>query len=390
MFENIPSPAVDPLYKVVQAFNEDERSNKVDLGVGVYKDAEGKASIMRCVAEAEADLAESRSTKAYLPQSGAPAFIEGMTDLLFGEHDRPNMARIQTIGGTGGVRLALEAAKAADPNCKAFLGVPSWPNHAAICDVLDIRVETFAYRTQDNASASLDNALEALGRANPGDILILHGPCHNPTGLDYSHIELFALLDAAASKGIVPLIDAAYYGLGSELSSDLNEMRSMLAYMPEVMLVMSCSKAFGLYRDRIGILFAKTRSRDVAGNLQAALQITARVTYSGPAAHGGEVVGHILSENKRRDDWMSELAEMRERVSGIRTRMAQLGRGLPALEAVASGKGIFAMLPLTAEDTFVLANDHAIFMPENGRVNLAGLRSEDVDRFVEAVADQLR
>lgn len=390
MFEKVPSPDVDPLYRVVQAFTEDKRSEKIDLGVGVYKDANGHASTMRCVAQAEHHLSLIGQTKAYLPQSGEPSFIEGMTALLFGDRTRLEMARLQTIGGTGGVRLALEAVKLANPGCHALLGIPSWPNHAAICSALNIPVQTFSHRGDDTAKASISNAMEAVDGARTGDILILHGPCHNPTGLDYSQTDLLGLLDAATAKGVVPLIDAAYYGLGNELSSDLEHLRALLDRTPEALLVMSCSKAFGLYRDRIGILFAKTRSNDVASDLQAALQVIARVSYSGPAAHGGEVVGRILSDEESTSLWLTELAEMRDRLASIRSQIARLGKELPALREVKSGRGIFAMLPLTAHDTRHLADEHAIFMPESGRLNLAGLRDHDVGRFVEVVSNCLK
>ena len=385
MFEKIPEPPIDPLYRVANAFKEDTRQLKVDLGVGVYKDAAGKASIMQCVRDAEFALADQNTTKAYLPQAGAPDFVAGMTRLLFADEQSPPLARIQTIGGTGGVRLALEAAKLANPNVSVVLGLPSWPNHAAICDVLGIRVRTFEHRNPESAFASLANAFAAVSQARRGDVLILHGPCHNPTGQDYSKQDLLEILSLAKAKGIIPLIDAAYYGLGNDLESDLKQLRWMLDFMPEAMLVMSCSKAFGLYRDRIGILFLSCRDEQVAQNCQAALQIVARTTYSGPAAHGAQVVGKILTDRDLESGWRSELGEMRERIAGLRQQIADLTPALPGFSHVALGKGIFTMLPLTPEDANRLQEEHAFFLPDSGRVNLAGFREEDIPRFIEAV-----
>ncbi|MEO0419447.1 MAG: aromatic amino acid transaminase [Pseudomonadota bacterium] len=385
MFENLSEPPIDPLYRVSNAFAADQREEKIDLGVGVYKDAEGNASMMQCVRDAERHLAQTRSTKSYLPQAGAPAFLDGMTRLLFGEERRPEMARIQTVGGTGGIRLALELAKSANPDIQVTLGLPSWPNHASICETLGIKVRPFNHCNEDGSRACLANAFAAVSQARRGDVLILHGPCHNPTGLDYSSEELLEILNMARSKGVIPLIDAAYYGLGSDLDGDLVQLNKLFRAVPETMLVMSCSKTFGLYRDRIGILFASCGTEKVASNMQATLQIIARTTYSGPAAHGAEVVGHILADPSLTQDWKAELTEMRERIRSVRSQIAESVSRFRELEQIAAGRGIFAMLPLEPADVRKLAEQCAIFMPASGRVNLAGLANSDVQKFVDAL-----
>jgi aspartate/tyrosine/aromatic aminotransferase len=385
MFEAIKAPLPDALYQVAEAFQADTRSGKLDLGVGVYRDELGTSPIMECVRAAERALAESTKTKAYLNPAGHDRFLSGMANLAFGGSPAPSMAMVQTVGGTGGVRLALELAQLANPDLTVHLGVPSWPNHQAICDRLGIKVATYPYLDTANGEASHDNLRQAVAKANAGDVLILHGPCHNPTGMDLRESDVLEVLTEAGNKGVVPLIDAAYYGLGNDLDHDLNSLRAMRQAVPESLVILSGSKAFGLYRDRIGILFATCVDELIAKRIQARLQNLARVNYSGPAAHGAEVVGRILDDPSLAAAWRAELASMRERLQNLRALIAQCAGDHRVFHGVTDGKGIFALLPLQREEVARLASEHAIHMPGSGRINIAGLSSQSAPRLVEAV-----
>ncbi len=385
MFETLEPPKLDPLYATAAAFAADSRPDKLDLGVGVYRDEDGLSPVMRCVRQAEAHLSKTNETKAYLPLAGEPSFLHGMSELLFGG-DRPEaVAAVQSVGGTGGIRLALELAQKANPNLTVHLGVPSWPNHQGICDRLKIPVRTYEYLDAQGGDASLENALASLEKASRGDVLIVHGPCHNPTGLDLHNQAVAELLTHAASRGVIPLLDAAYYGLGNALSDDMAALRALIEQLPECFLIMSGSKAFGLYRDRIGVLFIKSRDQQSAELAQSTAEILARVNYSAPAAHGAQVIAKILADETLKADWQAELASMRARMTDLREFIRSAADDHPALRTIWRTKGIFSLLPFGAEVTDVLARDHAIYMPPTGRINLAGLSTSTAERFVSAV-----
>ncbi len=383
MLEKLQAPELDVLYRTANAFRADQRADKLDLGVGVYRDESGKSPVMACVREAEERLAKTNDSKAYLPLAGEPGFLAGMSKLLFQEVLPSDIAQVQSVGGTGGVRLALELAQAANPSLTVHLGVPSWPNHQGICNRLGIPVRTYDYL--ENGAASAANTLAAIDAAQPGDVLILHGPCHNPTGLDLSDNALDEIIQTASRKGVIPLIDAAYYGLGNELDADLARLRGLLVDTPECFLTMSGSKAFGLYRDRIGVLFAKCPSADIAAGVQANAESLARVNYSAPAAHGAQVIGTILADSALAQAWRDELGEMRARMTQLRAQIRELSGSNPALATIWQTKGIFSLLPIDAAVTDRLAEDHAIYMPPTGRINLAGLSSVTAPRFVSAL-----
>ena len=385
MLESLETPEIDVLYRTAGAFRADDRADKVDLGVGVYRDEQGLSPVMGCVRKAEERLCQTNDSKAYLPLAGAPSFIEGMSTLLFGGARPANVAAVQSVGGTGGIRLALELAQKANPDMTVHLGVPSWPNHEGICRRLNIPVAPYENLSDDRTSASRAHAQAAIGKAKAGDVLILHGPCHNPTGLDLTNEEVAGLVDFASEKGVAPLIDAAYYGLGNDLDSDLKALRNLAERASECFLSMSGSKAFGMYRDRIGILFAKCADAPTAKRAQSNAELLARVNYSAPAAHGAQVIGTILADEVLTKEWHEELAFMRARLTQLRAHIMKRADDHPALRSIWHTKGIFALLPFGAEVTERLASEYAIFMPPSGRVNLAGLSLETAERFVEAI-----
>ncbi|MBV7256983.1 aromatic amino acid transaminase [Pacificimonas sp. WHA3] len=390
MFEAIPSPAEDALHGVMARFAADPRDDKMDLGVGVYRNASGHSPIMRSVKAAETTLAQTGDSKAYLSLRGHMGFIDAMTALLAqAAGPLPQHASVQTVGGTGGVRLAVEMAKRANPGLTVHIGTPTWPNHFGICEVLDVPAQSFTYYDSIENRLCVDQIRAAIVRARPGDMIVLHGPCHNPTGEDLDDETLLELIREAATRGVVPLIDSAYYGLANPLDDDLALLVKMMRAAPEICIAMSGSKSFGLYRDRIGILFVRTSDETARHAVQKTLESIARATYSMPAAHGAEVIGHILSDETLAADWRAELSEMRARLYGLRCELVEKGGGHAAFSRVMAQKGIFSLLPLKPEHVSALAKRHAIYMPASGRINIAGLRDGDAARLVAAVGAML-
>jgi aromatic-amino-acid transaminase len=390
MFDRFPDPVADPLHAVMARFRADPRPHKIDLGVGVYRDESGAVPIMGAVREAELWLAAHGDSKGYQALAGDHAFIEAMTSLILGDGQSAvregRLAAIQGTGGTGSLRIAMDLAKLADSDARLHLGLPSWPNHQALA--LATGLELVTHRYVDVATQAIDHdaILGAAAAARRGDLFLLHGPCHNPTGADLSREQRLELLDILAERGAVPLVDVAYYGLGEGLQEDLEIVREAAAAVPRAFIAVACSKSFGLYRERTGILFAVTASSGERDRVQGQMEKTSRTLVSMPPAHGAATVARILTDDALRASWQEELAGMRSRMLGLRAELAALSNQAPILAGIDSQRGIFRMLPLNPDETEALGRDHAIHMPQSGRINIAGLKSGDAPRLAEALA----
>lgn len=385
MFNSLPAPPEDALHGVMARFAADKRPDKIDLGVGVYRDATGASPIMRAVTAAERSSLLSQTSKSYLPLRGDHRFLEGMRRLVLGDALEGRLASVQTVGGTGGVRLAIEIAARAKPTIKVLIGTPTWPNHLTICEMLGVEVVTFDYFDPLSQSIQFGQLEEALLSASSGDMLILHGPCHNPSGEDLNDSQLDQIIELANNRGVVLLIDAAYYGLGNDLATDFSRLAYVMENLPQAFLVLSCSKAFGLYRERTGVLFAAMPNGFETELVQSTLERIARGTYSMPPAHGANVVGRILADVELSRSWREELVEMRERVVAVRIELSETSNGDPRLAAVQRQKGIFSLLALSESEVLQLAQEHAIYMPASGRINIAGFKKGDIWRFCDAI-----
>lgn len=391
MFDRFPAPAADPLHAVMARCRADERAEKMDLGVGVYRDDSGASPIMQAVREAEAWLAETGDTKAYQALAGDNAFIDAMTDLVLGgmhtavREDR--VAAIQGTGGTGSLRIAMDLAKIAEPGARLLLGVPSWPNHASLAAAAGLELVTHIYL--DVATQAIDyEAIKGAARsARGGDLFVLHGSCHNPTGADLTREQRRELMAMLGERGAIPLIDAAYYGLGEGLEVDLDILREAAAAAPRAFIAVACSKSFGLYRERTGILFAICADAGERDRVQGQMEKTSRTLVSMPPAHGAALVARILTEPGLRASWEEELAGMRSRILGLRAELAALSKAAPILAGIDRQRGIFRMLPLTPEQTETLGRDYGIHMAQSGRINLAGLKRGDAPRLARALAE---
>lgn len=384
-FSSLVEPKPDALHGVMAKFQADQRPHKMDLGVGVYRDELGHSPVMKAIKAAEREILENEVSKSYLGLVGVSQFIDGMTGLLFNGAMLDRYAAIQSVGGSGGIRLAIELAIMANPHVTVHVGLPTWPNHLSICASLGVKTETFNYFDKQTQLLCVDEIFTTIERAKSGDVVILHGPCHNPTGADLSADQFLNLIGEAEKRGVIPLIDAAYYGLGNELEDDLRLMRLALEMCPQAFLVMSCSKAFGLYRERVGVLFAATPNPVQKKLVQATLEKAARSNYSMPPSHGAQAVAKVLSNNKLHKLWLTELREMRARIINVRLELSGFGAGMSVLDSINSQKGIFSLLPIDESVVDRLADEYAIFMPMSGRVNIAGIKTGDAKKLVEAL-----
>lgn len=386
MLHLLETPPEDALHAVMDRYNADPRPARIDLGVGVYREADGRSPIMDCIAVAQTRLLEEETSKSYLPLKGNEEFLAGMAELVFDGRLSDRCAALQCVGGTGAVRLGVELAAKANPGLSVHVGLPTWPNHLNICERLRVPCKTWQYFDVAIQQVDMEATASALEQANRGDVFILHGPCHNPTGADLSSEQLLSLVTRAGQLGVIPLIDAAYYGLGNALDDDLKLLAACVEQAPEVLLVMSCSKAFGLYRERTGVLFAATQSTATAHKVQGTLEYLARGNYSMPPSHGAAVVGKLLSDASLNAQWRTELAGMRERIASVRHELAAAATELPLLGALQQQKGIFSLLALDESQVTELAREAAIYLPASGRINLAGFKTGDVARFTAALA----
>lgn len=391
MFDRFPEPVADPLHAVMARCRADERPDKMDLGVGVYRDDRGASPVMKAVREAELWLAETGDTKAYQALAGDHELIDAMMSLVLGDAHpavrEGRVAAIQGTGGTGSLRIAMDLARIAEPGARMLLGVPSWPNHAALAAAAGLELVTHPYLDVARQAIDYESIIAAAREARAGDLFVLHGPCHNPTGADLSRAQRLELLAILAEKGAIPLIDAAYYGLGEGLQADLDIVREAAAAGPRVFIAVACSKSFGLYRERTGVLFAICADAGERARVQGQMEKTSRTLVSMPPAHGAAIVARVLGEPRLRALWEEELDGMRRRILGLRAELAALSNEAPILAGIDRQRGIFRMLPLSPEQTERLGCDHGIHMAQSGRINIAGLKSGDAPRLARALVE---
>ncbi len=389
MFETLPDAKPDGIIALMQAFADDPRMGKIDLGVGVYRDEAGRTLVMQAVKDAERHIVATQESKSYLSLAGDHRFLDAMGRLLLGGAvPEARLAAVGTPGGTAAVRQICALVQLVRPEATIWVSAETWPNHVPLISAVGLAHRP--YRYLDAASGTLDRAgmMDDLAQVAAGDIVLLHGCCHNPTGVELASqdwAEIAALLDA---RGAVPFVDMAYQGFGEGLDADAGGLRHLAARLPEVLVAASCSKNFGLYRERVGLAMAvipeEHRAR-VAGTL-AGLN---RRVFAFPPDHGGRVVSTILSDQKLRALWQAELDEMRERVHANRRTLAEALRaeaGTDRFDFIVTQAGMFSLLPLTPGQITALRAEHGIYMLGDGRVNMAGLNAQSVPVVAQAMA----
>ena len=373
----------DSLLALIALANADPRENKIDVGVGVYKDGTGATPILRAVKAAEKLLWERQESKSYLGGRGDVEFPKLIGDFLLGHHaGDARIDGIQTPGGCGAMSLAFKLIRAANPAARVLVGVPTWPNHEPIVTGVDLSLETYPYYDREARSIRFDAMMETLSSARAGDVALLHGCCHNPTGADLSPAQWQEVTRVVVERNLLPVVDIAYQGLGDGLDEDAAGLRGILDACDEVLVAQSCDKNFGVYRDRVGALFIKTGSKEATKRAMAHVMQIAREMWSMPPDHGAAAVRIVLEDPALRADWLAELGEMRARIQRIRSAIAAAH---PSLAYIGEQKGMFSMLPISREQVLKLREDHGIYMADSGRFNVLGMADDAVDRFVEAI-----
>ncbi|MEI2684982.1 MAG: amino acid aminotransferase [Cypionkella sp.] len=388
MFETLKPQPQDKILALIQMFKDDPRPAKIDLGVGVYKDATGLTPVMRAVKAAERKLWEVEITKTYTGLAGEPAFNAAMVQMILGQGFTERAASVATPGGTGALRQAMELIRMAAPDATVWLSNPTWPNHPSILKYLGMNMAEYRYFDAATRGVDFAGLMEDLAAVKSGDAVLLHGCCHNPTGANLSAEQWAEVAKLLAAKAAIPFIDLAYQGFGDGLEADAAATRMIAANFPEVLIAASCSKNFGIYRERTGILIAlgDISRRMVA---QANLNYLNRQNYSFPPDHGARLVTMILEDATLRADWMAELEEMRHNMLGLRQLLAdELRRATNSdrFDFVANHRGMFSRLGLTEAQVETLRRDHGIYMVSDSRINVAGLNARTVPILATAIA----
>lgn len=384
---DLPPIVSDSLLALIAMVNADSRPDKIDVGVGVWRDGDGRTPILRSVKEAERRLLAGQDSKSYLGGAGDRRFAELLRPVVLGPHAAdPRIVGLQTPGGCGALFLALKLIAAANPDARVFMGTPTWPNHPPM--TRGAKLEIVDYRHYDPTTRSIDFAAmtEALEGARPGDVALLHACCHNPTGADLSEEQWCQVARIVVERQLIPLIDFAYQGFGRGLEEDAFGPRLMLDSCDEVLITQSCDKNFGVYRERVGCLFVKSPDRDLAAFVMRHLLQISREAWSMPPDHGAACVRTVLDDEGLAADWRAELTMMRGRIRMVRERLAAAD---PRLSFIADQQGMFSMLPLAPERVQGLRASHGIYMADSGRANLVGIADRDLDRFCQAVVGAL-
>lgn len=393
MFEDLQPAPPDKILALITLLRADPRPDKVDLGVGVYKDGDGKTPVMRAVREAERRLLESQDSKTYLGLAGDTAFNAAMARLVFG--DAADFSRIraaQAPGGSGALRLVAELLKRTRADATVWVSDPTWPNHAPMMRGAGLELREYPYFDTASGNIRFEAMLAALGQAKSGDIVLLHGCCHNPTGANPDAAQWTAVADLLAAKGLLPFVDIAYQGFGEGLEADAAGLRILAAKVPEMVVAASCSKNFAVYRDRVGAAMVLARNGAEADVAMGQMLSAARTMYSMPPDHGAAAVRMVLEDPGLRADWEAELEEMRQRMLRLRVAFAEVLRrqsNSDRFDFIADHRGMFSRLGLSEPQVERLRAEHGIYMVGDSRINVAGLPENGLEKLAKAIVSVL-
>lgn len=390
MLRNLKPQEPDKILALMDEFHADTRQGKIDLGVGVYKDATGHTPIMRAVKAAEKRIWDSQDSKSYAALAGEADFRNAMAGLILDTPPADRLASLGTVAGTGALRMGFELARMANPDLRVFVSDPTWPNHLSILNFMGI--PTVTYRYFDAASRGVDSAgmLQDLAQARPGDVVLLHGCCHNPTGANPTDADWRAIADALERTGALAMIDLAYQGFGDGLDADAAPTRMLAARLPQMLVAASCSKNFGIYRDRAGVLLALTEDGATRDLAQGAMAFLNRQTHSFPPDHGARIVSTILTDDALRADWQAELEAVRLGMLALRNQLADELRSLTGsdrFDFLARHRGMFSRLGATPQQVARMKDEAAIYMVGDSRLNIAGLNRDTVPVLARAIVD---
>ena len=391
IFKNLQQQPPDKILALMTAFKEDPRDQKLDLGVGVYKNPTGITPIMRSIKLAEKKWWEIESSKSYVGLVGDPAFSDAIISLVLGNSIPRNLiASAATPGGTGAVRQGFELFKIANPGVRVFVSDPTWPNHISILQYLNIPFETYRYFDNETRGVDFDSMVSDLSRAKAGDVILLHGCCHNPTGANLDKQQWKIIIDLLNKNGATPMIDLAYQGFGDGLEEDAYATRLIAESVPETVIASSCSKNFGIYRERAGLLMVVTHDSSRRNINQSMLAFLNRQNYSFPPDHGSRLVSVVLNDTDLRADWMSELEDIRNSLLNLRVQLSnelQKLSGSDHFSFIASHRGMFSRLGATPEQVEKMRKEFGIYMVSDSRFNVAGLNYETVPALAKAIIE---
>lgn len=391
MLNHLETQPEDKILALMAKFRADPRPVKIDLGVGVYRNAQGQTPVMRAVKSAEHRLWQEQETKSYVALAGDPAFGDAMISLVLGDAvPRDAVAAAATPGGTGAVRQAFDLIRLANPDARIFVPGPTWPNHLSILKYLDMPTVTYRYFDAVTGGVDFAGMQEDLSGLRAGDVVLLHGCCHNPTGANLTLPQWQTVIDAMNGHGAVPMIDIAYQGFGDGLDEDAAATRLVAKSCPETLIAASCSKNFGIYRERTGILMAVAPEGDTRAITQDNLNFLNRQNFSFPPDHGARLVTMILGDAALRGDWQAELEEVRTGMLTLRSQLAselQRRSNSDRFGFVAEHRGMFSLLGASPEQVARMREDFAIYMVGDSRINIAGLNAETVPILAKAMIE---
>ena len=396
MFENIKAAPADPILGLGEAFKSETRANKINLGIGIYKDAQGATPIMRAVKEAETRLLAKENSKNYLGIDGIADYNQRTKALLFGA-DSPIIAQdrartVQSLGGTGALRIAAEFIKRQTKAQNVWISTPTWPNHNAIFNAVGMTIREYRYYDAERKALDWDNLIADLSNANEGDVVLFHGCCHNPTGIDPTPEQWKQLAELSVKNGWLPLFDFAYQGLANGLNEDAVGLRTFAANHKELLVASSFSKNFGLYNERVGAFTLVAENADIATTALTQVKSIIRTLYSNPASHGGATVATVLNDPQLRQEWENELTEMRERIKKMRHLFVQLLKEYGAKQDfgfIMEQNGMFSFSGLTPEQVDRLREEFPIYAVRSGRINVAGITEDNIRYLCESIVKVL-
>jgi aromatic-amino-acid transaminase len=396
LFTAVEMAPRDPILGLNEQFSTDSNPNKVNLGVGVYFDDNGKLPLLECVQAAEKQMMDTPKARGYLPIDGIAAYDTAVKNLVFGAESEPvksgRVATIQGLGGTGGLKVGADFLKKLNPKAKLLISDPSWENHRALFTQAGFTVETYPYYNAAKRGIDFDGMLTALNLAPEGTVILLHACCHNPTGYDLTPAQWDQVISAVKSRRLVPFLDMAYQGFGSGIAEDGAVIGKFVASGLDFFVSTSFSKSFSLYGERVGALSVLCHDKEEAGRVLSQLKMVIRANYSNPPTHGGQVVANVLNSPELRALWEKELAAMRVRIKEMRSMMVEKLKAAGVkqdMSFITQQVGMFSYSGLTKDQMVRLRNEFGVYGTDTGRMCVAALNSKNIDYVCRAIAKVL-
>ena len=397
MFQSLPALPADPILGLMASYRADSNPKKIDLGIGVYKNEAGDTPVMTAVKKAEGMILDSQTTKSYVGPTGAAGYNAIVAELLLGKSLNDSLGKrrvtVQSPGGCGGLRLAAEFIKSANPDATVWVSNPTWANHVPLLGSAGLKIAEYPYYDYDSHSVKFDEMIECLSKIDSGDIVLLHGCCHNPCGADLNKQQWQQVRDVALKQGFTVFIDLAYQGLGDGLEEDVYGTRLLAESLPELIVVSSCSKNFGLYRERTGAMTLICDSEAATAVATTQIAGSARAMYSMPPDHGAAIVQLILTNDVLRAEWDAELTEMRDRINGLRSQFVKQIQSIGIeqdFSFIEREKGMFSFLGVNVGQVQTLVNDYSIYLVNSSRINVAGINDANIEYLSNSLATVLK